>query len=123
MRNSQASTLSRWSRYARFLTCRRLGKPLKNIPQYISYSQLTEEVLKQAEEDAKAELKAEGKPEAIWDRIVPGKIQRFISDNTSLDQEKALLDQNFIKDESKKVGDYVNSFGVEITGFKRATLG
>lgn len=101
----------------------RLGKTLKNVPQYISYAQITPEVLKQAEEDAKAELKAEGKPEAIWDRIVPGKIQRFISDNTTLDQEKALLDQNFIKDESKKVGDHVSSFNVEITGFKRASLG
>ncbi len=101
----------------------RLGKTLKNVPQYISYAQLTEEVLKQAEEDAKAELKAEGKPENIWDRILPGKIQRFISDNTTLDQEKALLDQNFIKDESKKVGDYVKGLGVEITGFKRAALG
>ncbi|MGQ8869438.1 translation elongation factor Ts [Myroides sp. TSA_177.3] len=101
----------------------RLGKTLKNVPQYISYAQLTEEVLKQAEEDAKAELKAEGKPENIWDRILPGKVARFISDNTTLDQEKALLDQNFIKDESKKVSDYVKSFGVEITGFKRASLG
>lgn len=102
---------------------KRLGKTLKNVPKYISYSQLTEEVLKQAEEDAKAELKAEGKPEQIWDKIIPGKIQRFISDNTTLDQEKALLDQNFIKDDSKKVGDYVKGFNVEITGFKRVTLG
>jgi elongation factor Ts len=102
---------------------KRLGKTLKNVPKYISFSQLTEEVLKQAEEDAKAELKAEGKPEQIWDKIVPGKVQRFISDNTTLDQEKALLDQNFIKDDSKKVGDYVNGFNVEITGFKRVALG
>ncbi|MEC4112600.1 translation elongation factor Ts [Myroides pelagicus] len=101
----------------------RLGKTLKNVPQFISYSQITDEVLKQAEEDAKAELKAEGKPENIWERIIPGKIQRFISDNTTLDQEKALLDQNFIKDEAKKVGDYVKGFNVEITGFKRASLG
>jgi elongation factor Ts len=36
---------------------KRLGKTLKNVPKYISFSQLTEEVLKQAEEDAKAELK------------------------------------------------------------------
>ena len=102
---------------------KRLGKTLKNVPKYISFSQLTEEVLKQAEEDAKAELKAEGKPEQIWDKIVPGKVQRFISDNTTLDQEKALLDQNFIKDDSKKVGDYVKGFNVEITGFKRVALG
>src|SRR5690606_9838331 len=102
----------------------RLGKTLKNVPKYISYAQLTEEVLKQAEQDAKEELKAEGKPEQIWDKIIPGKIQRFISDNTTLDQEKALLDQNFIKDDSKKVSDYVKSFGcVEIAGFKRVTLG
>ncbi|TRX38980.1 translation elongation factor Ts [Flavobacterium restrictum] len=102
---------------------KRLGKTLKNVPKYISFSQLTEEVLKQAEEDAKAELKAEGKPEQIWDKILPGKILRFISDNTTLDQEKALLDQNFIKDDNKKVGDYVKGFNVEITNFKRVALG
>lgn len=102
----------------------RLGKPLKNIPRYVSYSQLTEEVLKQAEEDAKAELKAEGKPEQIWDKILPGKIQRFISDNTSLDQEKALLDQNYIKDGDMKVADYVKSQhpDLEVLGFIRVSL-
>lgn len=101
----------------------RLGKTLKNVPQYISFSQITDEVLAKAEEAAKAELKAEGKPEQIWDKILPGKMARFISDNTTLDQEKCLLDQNFIKDEAKKVADYVKEFGVEITGFKRVSLG
>ena len=102
----------------------RLGKTLKNVPKYISMSQLTPEVLAQAEADAKAELQAEGKPEKIWDKILPGKMQRFISDNTTLDQEQCLLDQNFIKDEKKTVADYVSSFGdVEITAFKRVTLG
>ena len=52
----------------------RLGRPLKNVPQFVSYAQITDEVLKQAEETAKAELKAEGKPEQIWDKIIPGKI-------------------------------------------------
>ncbi|MCL6295329.1 translation elongation factor Ts [Jejuia spongiicola] len=102
----------------------RLGKTLKNVPQYISMAQLTPEVLAQAEENAKAELKAEGKPEQIWDRILPGKMERFISDNTTLDQEQCLLDQNFIKDEKKNVAQYVSSYGeVEISGFKRATVG
>ena len=49
----------------------RLGKTLKNIPQYISMAQLTPEALSQAEDAAKAELKAEGKPEQIWDKILP----------------------------------------------------
>ncbi len=102
----------------------RLGKTLKNVPKYISMSQLTEEVLAQAEEDAKAELKAEGKPEQIWDRILPGKMERFISDNTTLDKEQCLLDQNFIKDEKKSVAAYVDSYGdVAISTFKRVTLG
>jgi len=102
----------------------RLGKTLKNVPQYISMSQLSEEVLAQAEEDAKAELKSEGKPEQIWDRILPGKMDRFISDNTTLDQEQCLLDQNFIKDEKLNVAKYVSSFGdVTVTGFKRVSLG
>ncbi|WP_298550106.1 translation elongation factor Ts [uncultured Algibacter sp.] len=102
----------------------RLGKTLKNVPKYISMAQLTPEVIAEAEEAAKAELKAEGKPEQIWDRILPGKMERFISDNTTLDQEQCLLDQKFIKDEKKTVAEYVSTYGeVEIAGFKRATVG
>jgi len=102
----------------------RLGKTLKNVPQYISMAQLTDEVMAKAEEDAKAQLKAEGKPEQIWDRILPGKMERFVSDNTTLDQEQCLLDQNFIKDEKINVATYVESHGdVSVTDFKRATVG
>ncbi len=85
----------------------RLGKTLKNIPQYISMSQLTEEVLAEAEALLKEELKAEGKPEKIWDKILPGKLARFIADNTTLDQEQCLLDQKFVMDDSKTVLEYV----------------
>ncbi len=102
----------------------RLGKTLKNVPKYISMSQLTPEVIAQAEEEAKSQLKAEGKPEQIWDKILPGKMDRFISDNTTLDHEQCLLDQNFIKNEKQSVAEYVKSFGdVAVTGFKRVTLG
>lgn len=102
----------------------RLGKTLKNVPQFISMAQLTPEALATAEEAAKAELKAEGKPEQIWDRILPGKMERYISDNTTLDQEQCLLDQNFIKDEKINVAKYVSSFGdVAISDFKRVSVG
>jgi elongation factor Ts len=102
----------------------RLGKTLKNIPQYISMSQLSDSVMSEAKAVIEAELKAEGKPEKIWDRIVPGKIERFVSDNTSLDQEQCLLDQNFIKDENKIVSEYIESFGdVQVSSFKRVALG
>lgn len=102
----------------------RLGKTLKNVPQYISMAQLTPAVMAQAEADAKAQLKEEGKPEQIWDKILPGKIDRFISDNTTLDQEQCLLDQNFIKDEKLSVAKYIATYGdVSVTSFKRATVG
>ncbi|MCK0155601.1 translation elongation factor Ts [Cellulophaga sp. F20128] len=102
----------------------RLGKTLKNVPQYISMAQLTPEVMAKAEEDAKAQLKAEGKPEQIWDKILPGKMERFVSDNTTLDQEQCLLDQNFIKDEKLNVESYVTSYGdVKVVAFKRVSLG
>lgn len=101
----------------------RLGKTLKNVPLFISRSQLNDEVLAKAEEVIKEELKAEGKPEKIWDRILPGKLERFISDNTTLDHEKCLLDQRFIMDESKNVAEFVASKGdVSVVNFERVSL-
>jgi elongation factor Ts len=107
----------------------RLGKTLKNIPQYISMSQLTDAVMAEAEALLKEELKAEGKPEKIWDRILPGKIARFIADNTTLDQEQCLLDQNFVMDDSKTVLEYVQEKAkaaggsAEIVHFVRLEVG
>ena len=102
----------------------RLGKTLKNVPQYISMSQLTDEVLEHAKSEIESQLQAEGKPEQIWEKIVPGKLERFISDNTTLDQEQCLLDQKFIKDEDKTVDSYIKSYGdIEVSSFKRVSLG
>ena len=107
----------------------RLGKTLKNVPTYISMSQLTESVMAEAETALKAELAAEGKPEKIWDRILPGKIARFISDNTTLDQEQCLLDQKFVMDDSKTVAQYIEDKAkaaggtAEITNFVRLEVG
>lgn len=86
----------------------RLGKPLKNVPQYISMSQLTDDVMAKAEEAIKEELKAERKPEKIWDKIIPGKLDRFVADNTTLDKELALLDQNYVMDDSMTVAEALN---------------
>ena len=107
----------------------RLGKTLKNIPLYISMSQLTDEVMDKAKKVLEDELRAEGKPEKIWDRILPGKIARFISDNTTLDQEQCLLDQKFVMDDSKTVAEYITDRAeqaggtAEITSFIRLEVG
>ncbi|MGY8950710.1 MAG: translation elongation factor Ts [Flavobacteriales bacterium] len=102
----------------------RLGKTLKNVPMYISMSQLSDDVMGKAKSDIESQLASEGKPEQIWGKIVPGKITRFISDNTTLDQEQCLLDQNFIKDENINVDSYIKTFGeVAVNSFKRVSLG
>ena len=107
----------------------RLKKPLKNVPKYISMMQLTDEVMKQAEADIKAELIAEGKPEKILDRIIPGKIARFILDNTLLDQEQALLDQQYVLDDKLTVAQAIEKAAkacggtAEITEFVRLEVG
>ncbi|MBA3025423.1 MAG: elongation factor Ts [Sulfurimonas sp.] len=94
----------------------RLKKPLKNVPQYISMSQLTEEVLAKAEADIKAELTAQGKPEKIWDKIVPGSLARFIDDNTTLDKEQALLDQTYVLNDKFTVAQAVEEAAKAVGG-------
>ena len=102
----------------------RLGKTLKNVPEYISMAQLTDKIMAEAKSVIEAELASEGKPEHIWDKIVPGKMDRFISDNTTLDQEMCLLDQKFIKDENKNVAQYIATYGdVAVSVFKKVSLG
>lgn len=104
----------------------RLGKPLKNVPTYVSRLQLTDEIIAEAKTAIEAELAAEGKPEKIWDRIVPGKLERFISDNTLLDQELALLDQKYVMDDSVTVAQHIEKISggkATITDFIRLEVG
>ena len=102
----------------------RLGKTLKNVPKYISMAQLTNEIMEEAKSAIEAQLESEGKPEHIWDKIVPGKLSRFVSDNTTLDKEMCLLDQQFIKDENKNVAQYIETYGdVAVSSFKKVSLG
>ncbi|MFK7031294.1 translation elongation factor Ts [Flavobacterium oreochromis] len=69
-------------------------------------------------EIAKDQLRAEGKPEAMLDNIAKGKLNRFFKDNT-------LINQDFIKDSSMSVAQYVKTVdaNLTVTGFKRVALG
>jgi len=107
----------------------RLKKPLINVPQFISMSQLTDDVMAQAEADIKAKLQEQGKPEKIWDKIVPGQLARFVEDNTTLDKEQALVDQNYVLDDKMNVAAAVAAAGkaaggtAEISAFFRLEVG
>ncbi len=107
----------------------RLKKPLINVPQYISRCQLTDAVLAEAEANIKATLKEQGKPEKIWDKIVPGQLARFIADNTTLDKEQALLDQDYVLDDKMTVAQAVAAAAkaaggtAEVVAFVRLEVG
>ena len=103
----------------------RLSKPLQTVPQYVSRKQLTPEVMAAAETEIKEGLKAEGKPEKIWDKIVPGKLARFVADNTLLDQERCLMSQFYALDEDKTVEQAVAAFDddAEVVQYHRVSVG
>ncbi|CZE50568.1 translation elongation factor Ts [Campylobacter geochelonis] len=92
----------------------RLGKPLHHIPEFASRLQLSDDVVAKATEKIKEELKAEGKPEKIWDRILPGKVDRFFADNTVLDQRLTLLGQFYVLDDKKTVEQIIEEKSKEL---------
>lgn len=87
---------------------KRLGKPLKNVPEYVSRAQLSDDVLAKQEVKLKENLAKQGKPEAIWDKIIPGQIERFIADNTLIDQRLTLLGQFFVLDDKKTIAQVLS---------------
>ena len=95
---------------------KRLGKPLHHIPEYASRCQIGDAELAKATKAIEEELKAEGKPEKIWDKIIPGKIERFYADNTVLDQRLTLLGQFYVMDDKKTIEQVVEEKGKELGG-------
>jgi elongation factor Ts len=69
-------------------------------PKYVRIEDIPEEVLEREKNLYRQQMLEEGKPEHILDRIIEGKLRKFHED-------VCLLEQPFIKDEDKKVGDLV----------------
>ena len=66
-------------------------------PQYVKREDVPASIVDAEKEAQKAKAVAEGKPEAIAERIVEGRMDKFFS-------EICLLDQPFVKDPDKTVG-------------------
>jgi elongation factor Ts len=69
-------------------------------------------------EIAKEQTRAEGKPEAMVEKIAAGRLNKFYKDAT-------LLNQEFVKDPSKSVAQFLSTVdkGLTVTAFKRVALG
>lgn len=71
-----------------------------NNPEYISISDIPQEILSREEELASKEVDT-NKPKEIIEKIISGRMQKFY-------QDFVLLEQRYFKDESKTVKDLIN---------------
>ena len=85
-------------------------------PEYLSREVVPEERVKKEMEILKAQAMNEGKPAEIAEKMVQGRIGKFYG-------EICLLDQEFVKDPSVKVGDLIKSKGAEIVDYVRMEKG
>lgn len=86
-------------------------------PIAVAPSDIPGEVMDRERRIAEEQVAAEGKPENIRSKIVEGKLKKFA-------QERALLEQPFIKDDSKTVGQLVAAVpGAKVIRFARFKVG
>jgi len=78
-------------------------------PKFLDESKIDASVIEKEKEIAREQLLKEGKPEAILEKILPGKIKRFLQDNT-------LVDQKFVMNDKMSVSEYLNSVAKEAGG-------
>ena len=87
-------------------------------PVAVDKDSVPQDVQEKELEIGREQAKAEGKPEAILDKIAQGKLQKFFKENT-------LLEQPFVKDAGVTVGKYLDGLnkGMTVSEFKRIAIG
>ncbi len=87
-------------------------------PLAVDESAISPEMIAREKDIAIEQIKAEGKPAEMAEKIAVGKINKFFKDNT-------LLAQPFVKDATKSVSDFLKSVDADlkVTEFKRVALG
>ena len=85
-------------------------------PQVISPDQMAEEVVAKEREIYAAQAQESGKPAEIVEKMIDGRIRKFLSENS-------LTEQAFVKDPDTTVGKLVSAAGSEIIGFSRFEVG
>ena len=85
------------------------------VPLGVTDADIPADVIAKEREIAKGQAIESGKPEAIAEKMVEGKIRKFL-------EETVLLKQPFIKDTDKKIGDLLPK-GVTVKSFVRYQVG
>jgi elongation factor Ts len=76
-------------------------------PKYLQPEEVPAELLDKEKEIYTEQLKNEGKPEAMWEKIIPGKVAKFYSD-------VCLLKQAYVKDDKQSIEQYLKANNAEI---------
>src|SRR6201993_1428707 len=69
-------------------------------PRYVRRQEVTPEMLEKEREIYSAQARATGKPDAVIEKIVNGKMEKFYEEN-------CLYEQHYIKDESVTIGEMI----------------
>ena len=85
-------------------------------PLCLSKEDIDSEVLNREKAIYENQAQESGKPQEIMDKMVEGKLNRFLS-------EVSLLSQGFVKDADITVNEYISSEGASITSFSRLKVG
>lgn len=85
-------------------------------PQVVSPDQMAEDVVAKEREIYAAQAQESGKPPEIVEKMIDGRIRKFLSENS-------LTEQAFVKDPDTTVGKLVSAAGAEIIGFSRFEVG
>ena len=70
-------------------------------PRYVRREEVTADMLEKEREIYREQARATGKPDAVIEKIVAGKMEKFY-------EETCLYEQHFIKDESMTIGEMIN---------------
>ena len=85
-------------------------------PMAISPSDIPGEVIEKEREIYKAQSEESGKPEDIVEKMIEGKIRKFLS-------EVSLTEQDFVKDPNKTINDLLKDSNASIVSFTRFEVG
>lgn len=85
-------------------------------PMAVSPSDIPEDVLSKEREIFKAQSEESGKPPEIIEKMIEGKISKFLS-------EVSLTDQDFVKDPNTKISQLLNEKNATILSFTRFEVG
>lgn len=85
-------------------------------PMVVKSDQVPAETLDKEREIIRAQPDMEGKPAEIVEKMVGGRINKFL-------KEVSLLDQPFVKDPNTSVGNLVKGAGAEVVAFERLVVG